>query len=129
MSKILIQTSAGELVDKLTILEIKKEKIKDPKKLGVIEKEYLSLENSFKDKIKLNSQIQELRNKLKKINQELWNIEDDIRFAEKNNNFNEKFIELARSVYKCNDKRAKIKLEINILTKSDITEIKQYTEY
>ena len=129
MSKILIQTSAGELVDKLTILEIKKEKIKDPKKLGVIEKEYLSLENSFKDKIKLNSQIQELRNKLKKINQELWNIEDDIRLAEKNNNFNEKFIELARSVYKCNDKRAKIKLEINILTKSDITEIKQYTEY
>ena len=129
MSKILIQTSAGELVDKLTILEIKKEKIKDPKKLGVIEKEYFSLENSFKDKIKLNSQIQELRNKLKKINQELWNIEDDIRFAEKNNNFNEKFIELARSVYKCNDKRAKIKLEINILTKSDITEIKQYTEY
>ncbi len=129
MSKILIQTSAGELVDKLTILEIKKEKIKDPKKLGVIEKEYYSLENSFKDKIKLNSQIQELRNKLKKINQELWNIEDDIRFAEKNNNFNEKFIELARSVYKCNDKRAKIKLEINILTKSDITEIKQYTEY
>ena len=129
MSKILIQTSAGELVDKLTILEIKKEKIKDPKKLSVIEKEYFSLENSFKDKIKLNSQIQELRNKLKKINQELWNIEDDIRFAEKNNNFNEKFIELARSVYKCNDKRAKIKLEINILTKSDITEIKQYTEY
>ena len=129
MSKILIQTSAGELVDKLTILEIKKEKIKDPKKLGVIEKEYFSLENSFKDKIKLNSQIQELRNKLKKINQELWNIEDDIRLAEKNNNFNEKFIELARSVYKCNDKRAKIKLEINILTKSDITEIKQYTEY
>ena len=129
MSKILIQTSAGELVEKLTILEIKKEKIKDPKKLGVIEKEYYSLENSFKDKIKLNSQIQELRNKLKKINQELWNIEDDIRFAEKNNNFNEKFIELARSVYKCNDKRAKIKLEINILTKSDITEIKQYTEY
>ena len=129
MSKILIQTSAGELVDKLTILEIKKEKIKDPKKLGVIEKEYYSLENSFKDKIKLNSQIQELRNKLKKINQDLWNIEDDIRFAEKNNNFNEKFIELARSVYKCNDKRAKIKLEINILTKSDITEIKQYTEY
>ena len=129
MSKILIQTSAGELVDKLTILEIKKEKIKDPKKLGVIEKEYYSLENSFKDKIKLNSQIQELRNKLKKINQELWNIEDDIRLAEKNNNFNEKFIELARSVYKCNDKRAKIKLEINILTKSDITEIKQYTEY
>ena len=129
MSKILIQTSAGELVDKLTILEIKKEKVKDPKKLGVIEKEYFSLENSFKDKIKLNSQIQELRNKLKKINQELWNIEDDIRLAEKNNNFNEKFIELARSVYKCNDKRAKIKLEINILTKSDITEIKQYTEY
>ena len=129
MSKILIQTSAGELVDKLTILEIKKEKIKEHKKLGVIEKEYFSLENSFKDKIKLNSQIKELRNKLKKINQELWNIEDDIRLAEKNNNFNEKFIELARSVYKCNDKRAKIKLEINILTKSDITEIKQYTEY
>mgnify|MGYP001331480537 CR=1 FL=1 len=129
MSKILIQTSAGELVDKLTILEIKKEKISDTKSLEIIEKEYLSLKKSVKENLDLSDEINNLWAQLKKVNLKLWEIEDDIRLFEKNNSFDEKFIELARSVYKHNDNRAKIKSEINRLTGSDIKEIKQYTKY
>ncbi|MBH90700.1 MAG: hypothetical protein CMG67_01130 [Candidatus Marinimicrobia bacterium] len=129
MSKILIQTSAGELVDKLTILEIKKEKISDTKSLEIIEKEYLSLKKSVKENLDLSDEINNLWAQLRKVNLKLWEIEDDIRLFEKNNSFDEKFIELARSVYKHNDNRAKIKSEINRLTGSDIKEIKQYTKY
>ena len=129
MSKILIQTSAGELVDKLTILEIKKEKISDTKSLEIIEKEYLSLKKSVEENLNLNDEINNLWAQLKNVNLKLWEIEDDIRLSEKNNSFDEKFIELARSVYKHNDNRAKIKSEINRLTGSDIKEIKQYTKY
>ncbi len=129
MSKILIQTSAGELVDKLTILEIKKEKISDTKILEIIEKEYLSLKKSVEENLNLNDEINNLWAQLKNVNLKLWEIEDDIRLSEKNNSFDEKFIELARSVYKHNDNRAKIKSEINRLTGSDIKEIKQYTKY
>ena len=129
MIKILIQTSAGELVDKLTILEIKKEKISDTKSLEIIEKEYLSLKKSVKENLDLSDEINNLWAQLRKVNLKLWEIEDDIRLFEKNNSFDEKFIELARSVYKHNDNRAKIKSEINRLTGSDIKEIKQYTKY
>ena len=129
MSKILIQTSAGELVDKLTILEIKKEKISDTKSLEIIEKEYLSLKKSVEENLNLNDEINNLWAQLKNVNLKLWEIEDDIRLSEKNNSFDEKFIELARSVYKHNDNRAKIKSEINRLTGSDIKEIKQYIKY
>ena len=129
MSKINIETSAGELLDKVTILEIKKEKITDKESLKLIDREYTSLENSLKKNIKINDEIQLLWDKLKKVNLMLWEIEDEIRLLEKNKKFDEKFIELARSVYKHNDNRAKIKLQINQLTGSDIKEIKKYTKY
>ncbi len=129
MSKILIQTSAGELIDKITILEIKKEKISDKKSLEIINTEYDSLKNSIKENIKINEEIKKLWSELKRVNQSLWEIEDEIRLSEKNKNFDERFIELARSVYKNNDNRANIKLKINKLTGSVIQEIKQYTKY
>ncbi len=129
MSKISIETSAGELLDKVTILEIKKEKISDKESLKLIDREYTSLENSLKKNIKINDEIQLLWDKLKKVNLKLWEIEDEIRLLEKKKKFDEKFIELARSVYKHNDNRAKIKLQINQLTGSDIKEIKKYTKY
>tara|TARA_B100000674_G_C37290088_1_gene667303 strand:- start:133 stop:522 length:390 start_codon:yes stop_codon:yes gene_type:complete len=129
MSKILIQTSAGELIDKITILEIKKEKISDKKSLEIINTEYDSLKNSIKENIKINEEIKKLWSELKRVNQSLWEIEDEIRLSEKNKNFDERFIELARSVYKNNDNRASIKLKINKLTGSTIQEVKQYTKY
>ena len=129
MSKILIQTSAGELIDKITILEIKKEKISDKKSLEIINTEYDSLKNSIKENIKINEEIKKLWSELKRVNQSLWEIEDEIRLSEKNKNFDERFIELARSVYKNNDNRANIKLKINKLTGSVIQEVKQYTKY
>ena len=129
MSKILIQTSAGELIDKITILEIKKEKISDKKSLEIINTEYDSLKNSIKENIKINEEIKKLWIELKRVNQSLWEIEDEIRLSEKNKNFDERFIELARSVYKNNDNRANIKLKINKLTGSVIQEVKQYTKY
>ena len=129
MSKILIQTSAGELIDKITILEIKKEKISDKKSLEIINTEYESLKNSIKENIKINEEIKKLWSELKRVNQSLWEIEDEIRLSEKNKNFDERFIELARSVYKNNDNRANIKLKINKLTGSVIQEVKQYTKY
>ena len=129
MNKIHIQTSPGELIDKITILEIKKEKISDTKSLEIINKEYSSLVNSLKDNLKIEDSIKKLWTELKKINLKLWEVEDSIRLAEKNKKFDEGFVELARSVYKYNDIRAKIKSDINQLSGSDIKEIKQYTKY
>jgi hypothetical protein len=126
LDKILAEISAGELIDKITILEIKKEKINNAEKLIHIEKELLSLNNTFKKSISDQSKIKSLIEKLKTINLKLWNIEDGKRLAEKNNDFSEKFIELARSVYKENDERSKIKLEINIVLGSSVKEVKSH---
>ncbi len=129
MNKIQIETSAGELVDKITILEIKKEKVSDQKSLEIIDKEYSSLRDSMKKNLKVNDEIKKLWDQLKEVNLKLWEIEDGKRLAEKNKKFDEKFIELARNVYKCNDLRAEIKSKINQLSGSNIKEIKQYTKY
>tara|TARA_Y100000741_G_C18113495_1_gene501952 strand:+ start:165 stop:560 length:396 start_codon:yes stop_codon:yes gene_type:complete len=126
LGKILAEISAGELIDKITILEIKKEKIKNKEKLSEIEKELLSLNQSTNKFIPNISAISNSKNRLKEINLKLWDIEDGKREAEKNSNFGEKFIELARNVYKFNDERAKIKLEINNKLGSNIKEVKSY---
>ena len=126
LDKILAEISAGELIDKITILEIKKTKIKDSEKLKDIEKELSSLNVTLKNAISDTSKISELIKKLKFINIKLWDIENGKRLAEKNNNFDEKFIELSRSVYKNNDERSKIKLEINNILGSNIKEVKSH---
>ena len=126
LSKILAEISAGELIDKITILEIKKAKITNKDKLVEIEKELLSLNDTMKKFIPNNSEISKFKNSLKDINLKLWEIEDGKRSAEKNNDFGEKFVELARKVYKFNDERAKIKLAINIALGSNIKEVKSY---
>ena len=126
LDKILAEISAGELIDKITILEIKKEKINDGEKLKNIEKELFSLNTTFQKSILDRSKIKLLIEKLKTINLKLWDIENGKRLAEKNNDFGEKFIELARSVYKENDERSKIKLEINNILGSNIKEVKSY---
>ena len=126
LSKILAEISAGELIDKITILEIKKEKITNKDKLIEIEKELLSLNDTMKKFIPNNSEISKFKNSLKDINLKLWDIEDGKRSAEKNNNFGEKFVELSRKVYKFNDERAKIKLSINNALGSNIKEVKSY---
>ena len=126
LNKILAEISAGELIDKITILEIKKEKITNKDKLIEIEKELLSLNDTMKKFIPDNSQISKFKNNLKDINLKLWDIEDGKRSAEKNNDFGEKFVELARKVYKFNDERAKIKLAINNALGSNIKEVKSY---
>tara|TARA_B100000242_G_C43022896_1_gene476109 strand:+ start:1152 stop:1547 length:396 start_codon:yes stop_codon:yes gene_type:complete len=126
MDKILAEISAGELIDKITILEIKKDKISNSQKLVEISKEYDSLSETMEKYIPTKEKISGLINDLKKINLKLWDIEDAKRLAEKNENFDEKFIQLARNVYKFNDKRAKIKLEINNALGSNIKEVKSY---
>ena len=126
LSKILAEISAGELIDKITILEIKKAKITNKDKLIEIEKELLSLNDTMKKFIPNNSEISKFKNNLKDINLKLWDIEDGKRSAEKNNDFGEKFVELARKVYKFNDERAKIKLAINNALGSNIKEVKSY---
>ena len=126
LDKILAEISAGELIDKITILEIKKIKISDENKLKDVEKELASLNETFKKFIPDQSQIKPLIDKLKSINLKLWDIENGKREAEKNKDFGEKFIDLARSVYKSNDERAKIKLEINNLLGSNIKEVKSH---
>ena len=126
LDKILAEISAGELVDKITILEIKKIKINDVNKIKDIEKELSSLKDTFKKFIPDQSKIQPLIHSLKSINLELWDIENGKRLAEKNNDFDKKFIELARNVYKINDERAKIKLAINNALGSNIKEVKSY---
>ena len=126
MYKILAEISAGELIDKITILEIKKEKISNKEKLVEVNKELISLNETLKKSIKDESKILSFKNDLKNINLKLWDIEDGKRSAEKNNKFDAKFIELARSVYKFNDERAKIKLAINNALGSNIKEVKSY---
>ncbi len=126
--KILAEISLGELFDKITILEIKKSKIKDKDKLNNIEKELNSLNDTLKKNglIDKDNKLKNLIEDLKNINSELWEIEDSKRLAEKNKNFDEKFIQLARDVYKKNDLRAKIKFEINNYLGSNIKEVKSY---
>ena len=126
MDKILAEISAGELIDKITILEIKKEKIIDKEKLLDISKELNSLNETMKKYIPDQSRILDFKNNLKNINAKLWEIEDGKRFAEKNKKFDEEFIKLARNVYKFNDERAKIKLAINNALGSHIKEVKSY---
>jgi len=126
LDKILAEISAGELIDKITILEIKKIKITDINKLKDVEKELSTLNNTFKKFIPDSSKIQSLIASLRSINTKLWDIEDGKRLAEKNNDFSEKFIELARNVYKHNDKRAKIKLDINRILNSNLKEVKSH---
>ena len=128
MQKILSEISIGELLDKISILKIKKLKIKDKNKQKLILNEYKLL-NKQKKKIKIKKNITELYNQLILVNLKLWNIEDKIRKLEKNKSFGKKFIHLARNVYKYNDKRSNIKLSINTLTKSNIIEVKSYLKY
>ena len=126
MDKILAEISAGELIDKITILEIKKDKISNAEKLANVQKELSSLNETLKIFIPDQSKIINFKENLKKINLELWEIEDKKRFAEKNKKFDEKFIELSRNVYKFNDERAKLKLAINNTLGSNIKEVKSY---
>ena len=126
LDKILAEISAGELIDKITILEIKKAKITNKDKLVEIEKELLSLNETMGKSISDNSKISKFKDSLKDINLKLWNIEDGKRSSEKNNDFGENFIRLAREVYKFNDERAKIKLAINNALGSNIKEVKSY---
>ena len=129
MNKILVEVSVGELFDKISILEIKKDKIKDEEKLKYIVDEYNLLKEQMLDKVKLNEKLSGLFDALKDINSKLWVIEDDKRLCEKNSDFGEKFIKLSRDIHFLNDKRASIKLEINNQTGSKIKEIKEYTRY
>ena len=129
MNKILVEVSVGELLDKITILEIKKEKIKDPEKLKFIDNEYNVLKEQLNKNVKNNEKLKNFFQSLKEINSKLWDIEDDKRMCEKNSDFGEKFIKLSRDVHFLNDERAKIKLEVNNLTGSKIKEIKEYTSY
>ena len=126
LNKILAEISAGELFDKITILEIKKEKISNKEKLIDVEKELISLKDSVRKFIPNQSNILKQVNDLKEINLKLWDIEDGKRAAEKEKKFDNKFIELARNVYKLNDERAKIKLAINAVLGSNIKEVKSY---
>ena len=129
MNKILVETSIGELLDKISILEIKKEKIKDPEKLNFINGEYKILKDQLNQNVKSDKKLDKLFQSLKEINAKLWVIEDDKRLCEKNSDFGEKFIKLSRDVHFLNDNRSKIKLEINNHTGSKIKEIKEYTNY
>ena len=129
MNKIIVEISVGELLDKISILEIKKEKIKDPTKLQFISNEHSILKEQFNKNIKSNEKIEKLFQSLKNINSKLWVIEDDKRQCEKDKDFGEKFIKLSRDIHFLNDDRAKIKLEINNHTGSSIKEIKEYTSY
>ena len=129
MNKILVEVSVGELLDKISILEIKQEKIKDTEKLKFINEEHSILKDQLNKNVKSDQNLNELFETLKKINAKLWIIEDDKRQFEKDKDFTEKFIKLSRDVHFLNDERAKIKLEINNLTGSKIREIKEYTNY
>ena len=129
MNKILVEVSVGELLDKISILEIKKEKIKDTDKLKFINEEYNILNDQFKKSVKTDDKLNQLFKSLKEINAKLWLIEDEKRMYEKNIDFGEKFIKVSRDIHFFNDDRAKIKLEINNHTGSKIKEIKEYTSY
>ena len=129
MNKIIVEVSVGELLDKISILEIKKEKIKDPEKLKFISTEHLILKDQLQKNVKYDEKLMKLFEDLKEINSKLWVIEDEKRGCEKNKDFGDKFIKLSRDVHFLNDDRAKIKLEINNHTGSSIKEIKEYTSY
>ena len=129
MNKILVEVSVGELLDKISILEIKQEKIKDTEKLKFINEEHSILKDQLNNKVKSDQKLNELFESLKQINAKLWVIEDDKRQCEKEKDFTETFIKLSRDVHFLNDDRAKIKLEINNHTGSKIKEIKEYTSY
>ena len=129
LKKILSEISAGELLDKMSILEIKLEKIQDKESLIEINKEYELLKKVKALSLTMTQELEELIKKIKEVNLTLWNIEDKIRICEKNKDFSENFIELARGVYINNDKRSKIKYEINKISGSNIKEIKQYVNY
>ena len=127
--KILSEISAGELLDKISILEIKLQKIQDKNNLDQIKKEYNILIKIQNSSIEFTDKIKNLFKEIKEVNINLWEIEDKIRICEKNKDFGKNFIELARQVYFNNDKRAKIKLEINEILGSNIKEVKQYASY
>ncbi len=129
MNKIVVEVSVGELLDKISILEIKKEKIKDPEKLRFINNEHDVLKDQFLKNVKSDEKLDSLFKFLKEINNKLWVIEDDKRLCEKNSDFGDEFIKLSRDVHFLNDERAQIKLEINNHTGSKIREIKAYTSY
>ena len=129
MNKIIVEVSVGELLDKISILEIKKEKIKDPEKLKFISNEHSILKDQLEKNVKSDDKLNKLFHDLKEINSKLWVIEDNKRDCEKNKDFGDKFIKLSRDVHFLNDDRAKIKLEMNNHTGSSIKEIKEYTSY
>ena len=129
MNKILVEVSVGELLDKISILEIKKVKIKDPKKLEFINDEYNILKSQLDQNVKSGEKLGNLFQTLKEINSKLWVIENEKRMCEKNSDFGEKFVKLSRDVHFLNDERAKIKLSINEQSGSKIKEVKQYTDY
>jgi len=129
MNKIIVEVSIGELLDKISILEIKQEKIKDPEKLKFINNEHSILKTQLEMNVKSDDKLNNLYQSLKEINAKLWIIEDDKRQCEKDKDFGEKFIKLSRDVHFLNDDRAKIKLKINNHTGSVIKEIKEYTNY
>ena len=129
MNKILIEVSVGELLDKISILEIKQEKIKDPEKLKFINEEHIILKEQFDKNVKSDDKLNKLNHSLRGINAKLWIIEDDKRFCEKNSDFTQNFIKLSRDVHFLNDDRARIKLEINNYTGSKLKEIKEYKKY
>tara|TARA_B100000686_G_C16644251_1_gene891893 strand:+ start:38 stop:445 length:408 start_codon:yes stop_codon:yes gene_type:complete len=127
--KILTEIAPGELLDKISILEIKLEKVKDKNSQKVINEEYKILKEIQTDSIKMTDKMKNLFQSVKNINIELWDIEDKLRIYEKNKDFGKDFIELARGVYFKNDERAKLKNEINVILESNIREIKQYINY
>ena len=129
MSKILVEVSVGELLDKLSILEIKKIRIKDPSKLYFINEEYDILKNQFEKNVKIDNKLNNLFKELKDINNKLWDIENEKRLCEKNSDFGDVFIKTSRDIHFLNDKRGNIKLEINNHTGEKIKEIKEYTGY
>ncbi|MDA7565746.1 DUF6165 family protein [Candidatus Pelagibacter sp.] len=129
MNKILVEVSVGELLDKISILEIKQEKIKDPEKLRFINDEHSILKDQLEQNVSSDDKLNDLFQSLKEINAKLWVIEDDKRMCEKESDFTENFIKLSRDVHFLNDERAKIKLKMNNHTGSKIREIKEYTNY
>jgi hypothetical protein len=127
--KIYSEISTGELFDKISILEIKKNKIKDKTKRNIVLKELSSLQETVNENIEKSKSLTELYKKLKTVNLKLWKIEDDIRNCERKRKFEDKFIKLARAVYFTNDERSRVKNKINSLTKSNISEVKSYKKY
>ena len=129
MNKILVEVSVGELLDKISILEIKKDRIKDNDKLKYINDEYNILKSEFEKNIKVDQKLKDLFKSLKDINNKLWDIENEKRLCEKNSDFGEVFVKTSRDIHFLNDKRGTVKLEINNYTGSKIREIKEYTNY